>query len=383
MKLLIVSHTGNYPVDVGGPQAIAHYLSLHLARLGAQVTLYQRFTSNASREKWSSTPEAKQLWEAGVETLPFYADYSMKNIWRYPSYIRSSPGKLDGKHYDVVHYNSPPVDANILLPRRYASQGVAQSVAIHGGLFYESRNTLGRRIFRYQAKYMSGAVVFNGFSKRIALEQGFSEAKIRVIPNGVDVEMVEAVEPKPLEGEPSVVYAGRLEPVKGVGTLLEAALTLGANLKGFRLYVAGSGSLEGLVREYAAKHPGIITYLGRLPTVRDVISLVKGAQFAVIPSLKENFSVSLLEAMASGTPLIVSDAEGNTEVAGVEEAHFFRRGSPESLSQTLERAYTDYEESRRRAERARLSANEKYAWPRVAAGYRDYFANLQDHVGEY
>lgn len=376
LRVLIVSHTGNYPVDVGGPQAVAHFVSLYLGRMGVQVTLYQRFPSSAKQEVWEETPEAISLRQAGVETIPFKAEYSAKNLWRYPEYILRSSSTLDGKNYDVVHYNSPPVDANLLLPRKYASRGLPQSVAIHGGLFYESRNILGRRIFRAQVKHMCAAVAFNNFSKRIAREQGFDENSVRIIPNGVDTEMVEGVQPKQLEGQPSVVYTGRLEPVKGIEALLEAAHNLSAGLKGFRLYVAGAGSLEGLVRRYAVQHPSNIVYLGLLPSVRDALRIVKGAHFAVIPSLKENFSVSLLEGMASGTPLIVSDAEGNMEVVGPDEASVFRRGSPQSLRQTLEEAYTNYDSSKKKAERAKKSAKEKYAWPIIARKYYDFFTRL-------
>jgi glycosyltransferase involved in cell wall biosynthesis len=378
IKILILSHTGNYPIDVGGPQAVAYFTSLHLARMGCQVTLYQRFTSETKSKEWKSTPEALSLIGEGVQTINFNADYSIKNIWRYPRYILRAVKELDGISYDFIHYNSPPVDANLMLPRRVAALGLPQSVAIHGGLFYESKNILGRRIFRIQTKYMSVAVVFNNFSKRIAKEQGFSEGKIRMIPNGVDVGMVDSIEPKQLEGQPSVVYAGRLEPVKGIETLLDAARDLSERLKHFRLYVAGSGSLERLVKEYSERLAPNVVYLGRLPRVRDVLSLVKGAHLAVLPSLKENFSVSLLEGMASGTPLVVSDAEGNMEVVSENEVYVFKRGSPQSLAQTIERAYADYETSRKKAGRAKMIVRERYEWSIIAREYYELFRSYTE-----
>lgn len=375
VRLLMVSHTGNYPLDVGGPQAVAHYVSLYLAKMGFDVTLYQRFRSQAEAEKWDGTAEAEKLKASGVETVRLIADYSLKNLWKYPYYLYLSPRRLDGTRHDVVHYNSPPVDANMFLPRLYFAKGSVQTVAIHGGLFYESRNVFGRMIFRRAVKYIRGAVALNEFSMRIALKQGFSRDNVYVIPNGVDLELVDSAEPKELEGEPAIVYAGRLEPVKGIQTLLEAAKMLRNRLSGLVVYVAGAGSLEKRVRREAERAQNI-RFVGRLPTVRDVIGMLKGADFVVLPSIKENFSILLLEAMASGTPIIASNAEGNMAAVNNDTAWIFEKGSPESLAQTIVEAYRNPEASKRKAALARRLTLEKYSWPEVSKKYFALFKSL-------
>lgn len=374
-KLLVVSHTGNYPLDVGGPQAVAHYVSLHLAKTGFGVTLYQRFRSLAEAEKWDGTPEAKGLRDAGVETVRLIADYSLKNLWKYPHYVYLSPRRLGETRHDLVHYNSPPVDANILLPRIYFGRGSVQTVAIHGGLFYESRNVFGRMVFRRAVKYVHGAVALNDFSMRIALEQGFPQHRVHVIPNGVDVELVDSVEPKELEGEPAIVYAGRLEAVKGIHTLLEAARMLRNRLRGLRVYVVGAGSMEKQVRREARRAETNVRFVGRLPTVRDVIAVLKGADFVVVPSIKENFSIVLLEAMASGTPIIASNAEGNMAAVNQNNAWIFEKGSAQSLAQTIVEAHSQPEASERKAALARQAA-EKHSWPEIAKKYFVLFKSL-------
>ncbi|MEM3794555.1 MAG: glycosyltransferase family 4 protein [Thermoprotei archaeon] len=374
-RILIVSHTGNYPLDVGGPQAVSYHVSLYLAKEGFEVTLYQRFKSTTHQEAWASTPEASLLSQAGVNTLSLIADYSLKNLWRYPLYIYRAPRRLDGANYDIIHYNSPPVDANVLLPYKYVKK-CAQTVAIHGGLFYESKNIVGRRIFRSTVKHMRVAIALNSFSKRIALDQGFPQERVVTIPNGVDTSTVDSIQPKTLAGNPSIVYAGRLEAVKGVETLVAAAHTLKNKLPHFRLYIAGSGSMENYLRNQARLLSPHITFLGRLPTARDVIGLFKGANLVVIPSIKENFSISLLEAMASGTPIIASDAEGNMDVVSHQNAWIFKRGSTQSLTQTILEAAADVENSKRKALQARLEVEQKYEWSKIIRKYVELFEKL-------
>ncbi len=381
IRLLVVSHTGNYPIDVGGPQAVAHHVCLRLAESGFKVTLYQRFTSENARKTWQATDEAESLRAAGVDTPYLVADYSLKNLLRYPLYIHNSNKTIGGEHYDVVHYNSPPVDANMMLPSRFASRSHAQTVAIHGGLFYESRNTVGRIMFRRSAKHFAAAVAFNSFSKKIALEQGIPEQRVHIVPNGVDPERIARIQPRRLEGQPSVVYAGRLERIKGVETLVEATKKLTSRLAHMKVYMAGDGSLAQVIREFADSNPEHAVYLGRLPSVWDVVALMKGADLVVMPSLKENFSITLLEAMASGTPLVVSDAEGNMEVVDKDSAWVFKAGSSDDLARKIQDASTDTDASRVKAARALLKAKDTYSWQTITKKYMELFTNLAHSDG--
>ncbi len=356
---------------------MAHYVSLNLANMGVNTTLYQRFRSLKEAEAWNKTEEAQNLKQSNVRTLQFIADYSLKNIWKYPYYVYNSPHKLDNMGYDVVHYNSPPVDANMLLPRAFSRRGTIQTVAIHGGLFYESKNFVGRIMFRSLAKYIHGAIALNAFSRKIALKQGFNDGRVHVIPNGVDSELICRIQPTYLKGNPSIVYAGRLEAIKGIDTLLQAAAELKGRLEGLRLYIVGSGSLEKKVKSVSEKLSPTVTYVGRLPSVRDVISMLKGADLVVIPSLKENFSISLLEAMASGTPLIVSDAEGNMDVVNDQMAWIFKRGSVSSLAETISKAHLNPEASKSKAELGKSHTSNTYNWIAIARRYLELFDSLR------
>lgn len=377
MKVAIVSHTGNYPVDVGGPQAVSYHLARKLAEMGEGVTLSLRFASLAERERWNMTAEARALQELGVVVSPFIAKYSLASAYMYPWYIMKGAGLLDHSRVDLVHFNSPPVDATVRLPSKLRNSGTPLTLAIHGGLIYESRNFVGRYLLRRSASKFGAVVTPNGFSKELAVKSGFAEEKVKIIPNGVETKLLGELEAERLEGTPSVFFAGRLEEVKGVRNLIEATRRLRPTLPGLKVYVAGSGSLEAFVRRSQKELSPNLVYLGKLPTVIDVAKCIKGADIFVLPSLVENFSISLLEAMACGrATLVVSDAQGNLRAVSESEAWIFQRQSPGSLAQSIRNAWENGRESRAKAQAARQKAETLYDWNIVARLYLDLFRQV-------
>jgi len=107
------------------------------------------------------------------------------------------------------------------------------------------------------------------------------------------------------------VYSGRLVDVKGVQTLVEAM----GQVQRSHLYIAGHGELEGPLRAYVQAQ-GItnVTFLGHLSTTA-LLDLVKRARFTVVPSeWYENYPMSVLEALACGTPVIGAAIGGIPEI---------------------------------------------------------------------
>ena len=92
----------------------------------------------------------------------------------------------------------------------------------------------------------------------------------------------------------------------------------------------------------------------------DSAALMSGAVLFVFPSLYEGFGIPPLEAMACGTPVIVSDAEALLETAGA-SATFFRSGDIVDLSNRISQLLEDENERRRLATAEREWA-EKYTW---------------------
>ena len=142
---------------------------------------------------------------------------------------------------------------------------------------------------------------------------GLDRGRIRIVPNTIDVQaFASSAEEARADGAairselglPSsfVVYVGRLVAGKGVLELLEALDRLGPDAP--QVVVAGDGPLA----EQVAASP-TVTHLGFQPTQR-LIQLYALADRAVVPSRAETWGVSVNEALASGCPVVATDAVG-------------------------------------------------------------------------
>src|SRR5690606_13640006 len=150
------------------------------------------------------------------------------------------------------------------------------------------------------------------------------------------------VMPDPGPGDRSgryAVYVGRLAPEKGLGVLLEAWGRIGERLP---LHVVGGGPLEGLVAEAASRRGAGVVYRGELPAA-EVLEVVGRASVLVFPSVwYETFGRVAIEALAKGTPVIVSDMGAMAELVddGV-TGRKFAAGDAADLARAVERFLAD------------------------------------------
>jgi glycosyltransferase involved in cell wall biosynthesis len=136
--------------------------------------------------------------------------------------------------------------------------------------------------------------------------------RIVVIPNMIREDMF--LPPgEPRGGDPfKFLWAGRLEHVKGVDLLLEAVNLLSARSnRNFSVRLAGKGSLREELEHHVKKLGigNIVVFLGRLSREKMQLEM-QGADCFVLPSRFEAFGVALIEAMATGLPVIATRSGG-------------------------------------------------------------------------
>jgi alpha-1,6-mannosyltransferase len=163
-------------------------------------------------------------------------------------------------------------------------------------------------------------------------------------------------------GETLLVHCGRLSPEKKPQRSLNTLATLRANGLSARLVVAGDGPLRRRLERRAARDRLPVTFAGFLPARSDLATLLAAADVAIAPGPAETFGLAGLEALACGTPVVVSAesalpevvAEAGTSVAG------------EDLAAGVMTVLSWPEPVRRATARARA---ERFGWPAAVQAF--------------
>jgi glycosyltransferase involved in cell wall biosynthesis len=165
------------------------------------------------------------------------------------------------------------------------------------------------------------------FTARMHAERGFP-FPIGHLPYFIDRVDDEWTHPSPRPRErPYLLFVGRLEPMKGVQTLIDVWEKVDPGLD---LLVAGSGSAEAGLRSRAGANPRI-AFLGPLPQ-RELGTLYVHALATLVPSLAyETFGMVIIESFARKTPVIVRDLGALPEVAEESGGGFVYRSDRELL----------------------------------------------------
>jgi glycosyltransferase involved in cell wall biosynthesis len=148
------------------------------------------------------------------------------------------------------------------------------------------------------------------FLRQKMIEFGLDGRRIVHLPNFLNLEEY------PPDGSPDgyFVYSGRVDSVKGVGTLLEAVSGI-EEPSHFELRIAGDGEERpALEARYSGDGAAHIRFLGHMPPA-DVSALLRRALFSVVPSQwYENAPLTILEAYAFARPVVASRIGGIPEL---------------------------------------------------------------------
>ena len=159
-----------------------------------------------------------------------------------------------------------------------------------------------------------------GVARHHSRKSGLPPSRYEVIYNGIDADALTRDETARRElrrqwgvgdGQVVAVFAGRLDPQKGLDTLLRA-IELLTRQGDIRFVIAGDGPQRAMVEAFCAgESGGAVRMLG---FVGDVRGLYSAADLLVMPSRWEGFGLSVAEAMAAGLPVVASRVAGLDEV---------------------------------------------------------------------
>lgn len=196
---------------------------------------------------------------------------------------------------------------------------------------------------------------------------------IFVVPNGVDI-----VKPPPVKRNPRrVVFLGRLHKVKGLDVLMLALAQVSSTMPDVETVVAGPDDEGEWPRiERLLSHmprPPRVRYVGEVRGPDKWGLLASGAVF-VLPSHSENFGVAVVEALASGTPVVVSK---NCPWSQIEErgAGYWVDNTPEQIAAALIKVLGEPALAVRMGD-AGIQLAREYSWPEMARQMAQHYRQV-------
>ncbi len=370
MKIAQVSPY-DYPY-AGGVQEHIRCLDRYLRARGHEVWILAPSSADEDELQDNIIKVSGAVWP-----VPYSG--SIARITLSPRVYRRVKGILRERAFDIVHIHEPIVPVLPLAVLRH-------SKAVNVGTFHAYRDS--------HAAYEWAKPVlepfFNRLDGKIAVSPAARDAvahyfpgEYMIIPNGIEVERFAGpeVEPWPrfMDGKLNVLFVGRLEKRKGFRHLLRAFRYVKAAVPNARLIVVGA---------YDREEKAPFVHYAREEHIRDV-KFVGYAESAAIPRYYrsahvfcapstgfESFGIVLLEAMASGVPIVASDIPGyRTVMTDGAEGFLVPPEDEPALAGALIRLLQNPELRARMSVRGRETA-ERYDWARVTTQIQAYYEEL-------
>jgi glycosyltransferase involved in cell wall biosynthesis len=188
---------------------------------------------------------------------------------------------------------------------------------------------------------------------------------VRMLENGVDLERFHPAE-RTASGPIRALFVGRLQPFKGVAMLLEAMAQVCADIPMVLTIVGDGPTFAELKADVAARGlEGSVAFAGESALER-VALYMRDADVLCLPSIRESGGAVILEALASGIPVIAADHGGPAELVDDEVGRKVSAEGPRQLVGDLVAAFRDMaanrEAWRERGRRGRVRAEQRYGW---------------------
>jgi glycosyltransferase involved in cell wall biosynthesis len=235
------------------------------------------------------------------------------------------------KEADVIHLMGhwPILNLLVYVAARFAKKPYVVCPA--GGLPLFGRSGLLKRLYNS----LVGNSIIKNASAWIAVTEGefphferygIASSQVKVIPNGVNEQDFPIAEKSGflarfgLPDAPFILFMGRLNTIKGPDILLRAYINSQASIPRHHLVFAGpdGGMLNGLIQEVV--EAGLSDYVHFIGYVNgdDKLAAYQHAHLLVVPSRQEAMSIVALEAGVCGTPVLLTDQCGFSEVQQVD-----------------------------------------------------------------
>lgn len=379
MKIGLVSpYDWSYP---GGVRDHVWHLANEFITMGHDV----RIMAPASGPKGKLTE--KYIYKMG-RTTPIPINGSIARILLDPSIALRVRRVLQREHFDVIHVHEPLVPGLSQAVLRYSRTVIVGT--FHASSYPSIYSTLN---LAYASTYPFLRPLFRRLSGCIAVSTAtlqfisrYFPADYRVIPNGVNLEHFSPqVTPLPqfMDGKQNILFVGRFEKRKGAKYLLRAIPYIREQFPQTRFILVGEGRLRRGFQQFVDRQGWQDVVFTGYVSDEDLPRYFGSAHVFCSPATGgESMGIILLEAMASGKPVVASNISGYATVVshGIEGLLTTPRNS-EELAWAV-RYLLEHESLRQQFIQAGLQKAREYAWPHVAQRVMDYYCELLEEHGK-
>jgi phosphatidylinositol alpha-mannosyltransferase len=281
---------------------------------------------------------------------------------------------LSEGNFDVVHMHEPLMP---LLPyyflrhSRAANIGTFHAAKDGGNRVYEYTRSFTRRYFRQ----LDGKIAVSPAA--VNLVSRYFPGYYNIIPNGIDYERF-AADCAPLpefqDGKTNILFVGRPEKRKGLKYLVRGYAMLKQTMPNLRLIVVGAGNFSRY--EKAARDVGDIVFRSHVPQ-DDLPRYYRSANIFCAPNTgNESQGYVIMEALASGLPVVASNIEGFAGVITSEvDGLLVRPRDHMAIAQAITRLIDDAVLRESLARHGQVRA-EQFSWDTVAHRVLSYYERL-------
>ena len=370
MKIALVSpYDYLYP---GGVTRHISYLDRHFRDWGYDVRIIAPCSADAG-----ALPDHLIVASSTVLPVPYSGSIARISLspriyWRVKRILRQ-------ERFEIVHAHEPLAPALPLAVLRH-------SKAVNVGTFHAHREThavyaYGKPVAKRFINRLDGRIAVSAAARDSVAS--YFPGEYEIIPNGIDLERFSPQHVRPAERFAedglNILFVGRLEKRKGFRHLLAAFARVKEQVPEARLMVVGAYDKDDkapyllYVRSHRIRGVHFVGYVSE----DELPSYYAACHVFCAPSTGyESFGLVLLEAMASGRPLVASDISGYRELlASGREALLVPPGDEVALSEALVRLLRD-PALRARMGESGLAKSQGYAWKSVARQVLDYYQEL-------
>ena len=285
--------------------------------------------------------------------------------FKNPSFMLSSFLKTrTSKENDIVHAHN--------IPSALAMKNVTgkKILTLHG-IYSQQITNLHGKIYssiskNYEDKALTWADVITAVSKETCDYYSKNGFDVLHVPNAINLDDFPKKAIKKFEKQ--IIFAGRLSKEKGIDVLLDTAKRLSPE---YNLLILGTGPEEEKIRNISNSKANV-HYLG-YQSKQNTISLIRGSDLLIQPSIIEGISSTILEAMGCETCIIASNVGGNPEL--IENNKTGVLVEPNNAEELVEKiSYLLMENEKRSVMAANgLKAVVKYDWKQIGKLYLDIY----------